>query len=622
MKKFIKIISIIVLLIQLIPAVQSVEASGLYSDVYNSGDLYMPLIAGGSVYNFDSTSTPKFNSSATISGLSGIWGSAFLTNGDMILLENSANPWIHCYTAASNYTSTCWAKKDLTTLTGGANTAGQFSFVLYTDQYDNIWIPFTNTDYSGKYVARVYSNSSPYDSVQLLDLSFENTVLFAPGGVGIDHNGDLWVASWYRDNSTFGFADLANYNNKIYCFDRSNNYASCSGSSFDSNGGITTPYVGPMYVVVDDNNNIFASSYIGEGYTQNKYLMKFDRANNFISSSVALPKGVNYGKAFGIAIDSLNRIFITSHDDSSQILKEYIDCFSSDLVSCGTIIFEGNDKTLIDEAPSVFIDKNDNIWSLNAADQRLYCFDSANSFKGCAQTGSIYAGNNNFTNVTQYTTHLNSYLTTAAHTAFDGNGLGFDLTGNRIYRTFKNSAGQDQATITATVDPTISFTIRDSVDNANTNTCSLGSVKATDVSEATCSYRLAVSTNASSGYNIYIQAGGPLTDGSHNITDISNGGSVAAGTEGYGIRVTGATSGVVAGGTISEATDGVTYDFSTDDTPIPTTKKTIISSDKPAEYTAGSTATSTLITHALGVSNTTPAGSYTQTITYTVTGNF
>lgn len=169
--------------------------------------------------------------------------------------------------------------------------------------------------------------------------------------------------------------------------------------------------------------------------------------------------------------------------------------------------------------------------------------------------------------------------------------------------------------ITATVDPTITFAIRTADDTGTTSTCSLGTL--TTGSVATCAYRLAVDTNASAGYTIYAKANGGLLSGSDEIDAIAEDGTVSTGVEGYGIAVTGATTGGAAGATYTE--EGV---FNDDDTPLPTVTTSLFNIDKPADYTPLTLTDSTLVTHRAAISAITPAGSYTQTVTYTVTGSF
>ncbi len=162
----------------------------------------------------------------------------------------------------------------------------------------------------------------------------------------------------------------------------------------------------------------------------------------------------------------------------------------------------------------------------------------------------------------------------------------------------------DQIVVTATVDPTFTFTI-------SSNTCALGTLTTGSVS--TCGYTLAVGTNANNGAVITIQA---ISDGTNAylnrdgapdtyITDIPEDSLVTAGSEGYGIAVT-AGSGWTEEG-----------NFNDDDTPIPSIVTNILSTSGPILSSVTST-----ITHRAAISALTEAGTYSQTVQYIATGTF
>jgi len=164
--------------------------------------------------------------------------------------------------------------------------------------------------------------------------------------------------------------------------------------------------------------------------------------------------------------------------------------------------------------------------------------------------------------------------------------------------------GENQVIVTATVEPSFTFTI-------SSNTCALGTLTTGSVS--TCSYTLAVGTNADNGAKITIQA---ISDGTNAylnkdgapgtyIDNIAEDSTVTAGTEGYGIKV--------------EAGSGWTEegDFNDDDTPIPSSVTDILSTTGPIESTDTST-----ITHRAAISTTTESGTYSQTVQYIATGTF
>ena len=175
----------------------------------------------------------------------------------------------------------------------------------------------------------------------------------------------------------------------------------------------------------------------------------------------------------------------------------------------------------------------------------------------------------------------------------------------------------------------ISFKIRNSDDTADSSICNLGSLSNTTIN--TCSYRLKVETNALNGFVAYMQPSGGMTNGSSTLVAVANDVPFVAGTEAYGLSVlTGATSGGVSGGIpnqpvveASTAKDS-SLTFNVDSTPLNfASATTVLSYSGPFVASASpSLNTTSLITHAATVSSSTALGTFTQTITYRVTGSF
>ncbi|MCC7304303.1 hypothetical protein IT418_02735 [bacterium] len=175
-------------------------------------------------------------------------------------------------------------------------------------------------------------------------------------------------------------------------------------------------------------------------------------------------------------------------------------------------------------------------------------------------------------------------------------------------------------TVTASVNPALSFIIRNSADNGNTNTCALGVLSLIAVN--TCSYRLKVTTNAGSGFVVQVNSDGDLRkSGSGNVADnldidlVAEDSTVTSGIEGYGIALTG---GSITGGTVTEAGD-----FSDDDTPLPISSATNILTTNGTNNPGGTDTTNTaLVTHRAAMDGDTTTGNYTQLVTYTVSASF
>ena len=211
--------------------------------------------------------------------------------------------------------------------------------------------------------------------------------------------------------------------------------------------------------------------------------------------------------------------------------------------------------------------------------------------------------------------------------------------GNSDFGAVLMYVGEDNVVvITADVGPQLNFVIRTNTDQQNLgddndatpgtapttevpNNCRLGTLSLTAVNS--CSYRLKVSTNASSGYTVKIAADGDLskttTGDVADIDDIDpvvEDLTVIVGSEAYGIAFNpgSATLGVT-------AADG---DFTDDDTPIgpATTAYTLYTSTGPNSPAATDTANTALVTHIASMDTGTASGFYTQKVTYTVTGSF
>lgn len=217
-------------------------------------------------------------------------------------------------------------------------------------------------------------------------------------------------------------------------------------------------------------------------------------------------------------------------------------------------------------------------------------------------------------------------------------------------------ADDNDVIVTANIAPTLSFNIRDATDSNDLNLCDLGTVTTSDVPDhdtadaaasiddgvAECVYGLAIGTNAQGGFKVSVLADEPLNNANATIDDIGNDDSLfsATTTEAYGLDFvrpaqtgrntsTGlydvtisaddplAPSGFTFGG---DTTSPVPYAAGGDST---STAKTIFSYTDGISYTANGDSTDlSLVVHGLRISSGTPAGTYTQVVTYTVTPTF
>jgi hypothetical protein len=188
--------------------------------------------------------------------------------------------------------------------------------------------------------------------------------------------------------------------------------------------------------------------------------------------------------------------------------------------------------------------------------------------------------------------------------------------------------GGNLVEVTANVPSTLAFSIRDSADNVNTNSCALGTLST--AASSTCSYRLRIGTNAAGGFQATIAANHDLamTNSMATMTQVVNDTATPlAGTEAYGLEAFGASAGGRLAGlytqpVVMDTTAG--YTFQTNTSPVPTSTQNFF------HYTTGAfdpgsapqLTLTTLVKHFANISTGTPAGNYSQTVTYIVTAYF
>lgn len=167
----------------------------------------------------------------------------------------------------------------------------------------------------------------------------------------------------------------------------------------------------------------------------------------------------------------------------------------------------------------------------------------------------------------------------------------------------------DQVVITATVDPSITFSIND-------NTIEFGTLSAStakyadnsggDASEVEA-HQLAAGTNATSGYIIYV-SGATLTSGGNTINAIGGTNTAyASGTEQFGVRFT--ASGGSGSVDAPYAASGFAYNG-------------VSSPDNVASATGATASTTYSARYLASIASNTEAGAYSTTLTYTATATY
>lgn len=162
----------------------------------------------------------------------------------------------------------------------------------------------------------------------------------------------------------------------------------------------------------------------------------------------------------------------------------------------------------------------------------------------------------------------------------------------------------DQVTVSATVDPTITSLL-------SSSTCLLGILDNTSINF--CSYNNNVTTNASSGYSSTILDDGNLrSSGGDDINDETGDSDVDEGTEEYGVSsddTTGTQAIIDSTGCDDSGTFEAASAITTD-------------AQEYADNTGPVDAEITTLCHSASVLGTTPAGSYSHLTTHITTGTF
>lgn len=169
----------------------------------------------------------------------------------------------------------------------------------------------------------------------------------------------------------------------------------------------------------------------------------------------------------------------------------------------------------------------------------------------------------------------------------------------------------DQVVITATVDPSITFSISD-------NTIGYGSLSAGDDrfatgdtngnSSATVAHTLAAGTNATSGYIMYVM-GATLTSGLNTITAPAGPSASTVGSEQFGLNLS-ASGG--SGAVDSQYGTSSQYGWGA----------TVSTQDNVASATGATASTTYSATYVGNIAAETEAGAYSTTLTYTATATY
>ncbi len=201
-------------------------------------------------------------------------------------------------------------------------------------------------------------------------------------------------------------------------------------------------------------------------------------------------------------------------------------------------------------------------------------------------------------------TQITNHASAASYTISIGGTFGD--TGDIVI----NILNDDQVSVSATVDESLTFTISD-------NSIGFGTLSASDdffasgdtngsATEAEA-HTLVVGTNAANGYTMTVN-GATLTSGLNTISAIGSSNTASStGTEQFGLRMT------ASGGSGSVTAPYAASGFAFDTAAFP---------DQVASATGSSANTTYSVRYLANIAAATEAGSYTATLTYSATANF
>ena len=193
----------------------------------------------------------------------------------------------------------------------------------------------------------------------------------------------------------------------------------------------------------------------------------------------------------------------------------------------------------------------------------------------------------------------------------DNKGDGFDSSNDDTASIAVAIIADDSVNVTANVDPTISFAISDTTIGFGTLTTANVRYATGDTNgttSETSAHNLTASTNAASGYTVYVR-GATLTSGGNSITAIGGSATASsAGNEQFGIKVS------ASGGNGAAVSPYNTANYAYN--------ATSSTQDDIATSATSSATTTYSITYIANIHATTEAGSYTTDLTYTATGTF
>lgn len=201
-------------------------------------------------------------------------------------------------------------------------------------------------------------------------------------------------------------------------------------------------------------------------------------------------------------------------------------------------------------------------------------------------------------------TQITNHATAASYTITIGGSFGDS--GDIVINVLDN----DQVSVSATVDESLTFTISDNSIGFGTLTASDDFFATGDTNGSateTEAHTLVVGTNAANGYTMTLN-GATLTSGAFTISAIGSSNTASsAGTEQFGLRMT------ASGGSGAVSAPYAASGFAFDTAAFP---------DEIAASSGASANTTYSVRYLANIASNTEAGAYTATLTYVATANF